>query len=240
MRRIEFDTSGDVSQYGLNGWFDSFCPSNGIADSLNKKTKSVLAEKAEWDKKYNALKNGQQASEWASLKKEIARLEQLIQKEKLALQQEQGIADALGLGAWCNGAVSRRKKAEAALRDAEKALGTIKGAYQTLEKQQTEGIARASEVIEENQKTLESLKKQIAAVKQKVADYKAKRDAEKIAKEAQAKADLANAKKVNTAGFLTKENTPWIVGGVLLTGTAIYLATKKKGKRKSNIKKVQA
>jgi len=243
MNRIEFNTSGDVNRpqnYGLNGWFSGFCPSNGIADRLNKQAKSVLAEKTEWEKKYAALENGQQASEWVSLKEEVARLEKLIQQEKQALQQEQGIAEALGLGAFCNGAVSRRKKAEAALRDAENALGTVKGAYETLERQQKEGIARASEVIETNNQTLEALKQQVAAVKQKVANYKAQRDAEKAAKEAQAVADTNGVKKINTAGFLSKENAPLVIGVVLLSGTALYLYNQKKGKRKSNIKKVTA
>ncbi len=244
-RIVEFNTSGDVNRpqnYGLNGWFSGFCPSNGIAKRLNKQTQSVLAEKTEWEKKYAALENGQQASEWASLKEEVARLEKLIQQEKQALQQEQGIADALGLGAWCNGAVSKRKKEEAALRDAENALGTVKGAYETLERQQKDGIARASEVIEASNQTLEALKQQVSGVKQKIANYKAQRDAEKAAKEAQAAnaTQLVEGKKINTAGFLSKENAPIVIGGVLLAGTALYLYNKKKEKRKSNIKKVTA
>lgn len=234
---IEFNTVNDVNRNALNGWFDGFCPSNGIADKNNKKVKSTLAEKGEWDKRYTALKNGQQASEWAELKKEVARTQQLIDEETQKLNQEKGIADALGLGAWCNGAVSRRKKSEAALSSAQKALGLIKGSYQTLERQQKEGITRASEVIESNKKTLEVLKQQLAAVKQKIAAYKAQRDAEKIAKE-KAAIEAANSKKISQAGFLNKENMPLVIGGVLLAGTALYFSNKKKGK--SNIKKVQA
>lgn len=241
-RKIEFNTDRGSTSYqdvALAGWFSGFCPSNGIADRLNKKAKSILAEKSEWDKKYTDLENGRQAIEWADLKKEVARLEKLIQDEKLKLQQEQGIADSLGLGAWCNGAVSRRKKAEAALSAAVKALGTIKGSYQTLERQQKEGIAKASEVIESSTKTLESLIQQVQSVKQKIAEYKAQRDAEKIAKEAQIAAEANNPKKINTAGFISKENAPLVVGGLVLVGTVLYFSNKKK-ERKSNLKKVKA
>ncbi|TDQ22757.1 hypothetical protein [Tenacibaculum caenipelagi] len=243
---IEFNTDGNVRRpvyYGLNGWFDGFCPSNGIADKLNKQARSALAEKAEWDARLTELENGQQASEWASLKQEVARLENLIQKENQELQKENAIAEALGigLGAWCKGAVAKRQKAETALKDAQSALGTVKGAYETLERQQKEGIARASEVIESSNATLESLKQQVATVKEKIAVYKAERDEERALKEAQIAAETAeNEKKINAAGFLTKENAPVVIGVVLLAGTGIYFYNKKKSKGKSNIKKVTA
>lgn len=244
-KEIEFNTGVDTSpnyQKGMAGWFSGFCPSNGIADSKYKQTNSVHAEKLEWDKKYASLQNGNQAAEWADLKNEVARLEKLIQEEKTVLSQENSIADALGLGslsAWCNGAVSRRKRAEAALSQAQKELGIIKGSYQTLEKQQKEGIAKASEVIVANTKTLEGIKQQIKVVRQKIAEYKAQRDAEKIAKQAQVAAEANNPKKINTAGFLSKENAPLVVGGLVLVGTVLYFNNKKK-ERKSNLKKVKA
>lgn len=242
MREIKFNTSNPSGvQRGLNGWFSGFCPSNGIANAKNKQANSTIAEKKEWQNKYNSLRNGQQASEWGDLKNEVTRLEKLIQEEKITLQQEKDVADALGLGAWCNGAVSKRKRAEAALSAAQRALGIVKGSYQTLERQQKEGIKRASEVIVVNKKTLESIKQQVQVVKQKVADYKVKRDEEKLAKEAQAAADLNSEKKINTASFLSKENTPLIIGGIAIVGAVVYFTNKnKKQKRKRNIKKVKA
>lgn len=236
---IEFDT-GVTQQGSLNGWFSGFCPSNGIADKNNKKVKTVLAEKAEWDKKYTSLENGQQASEWGDLKNEVARTQQLIDEEKRNLQQEKSIADALGLGAFCNGAVSKRKKSEKALSDAEKSLGEIKGAFEVLERQQKEGISRASEVIETNNATLQALKSEVSAVKGKITAYKAQRDAEKIAKEQQALADAKDPKKISQAGFLSKENAPLVIGGLLLAGTVIYFTNKKKEAKKRKIKKVTA
>lgn len=244
---IEFNTGNDFRQQppALNGWFSGFCPSNGIADRLNKQTHSALVEKKRWDSAYARLANGEEASEWADAKREILHTEKIIEEEKLKLKQEQEISIGLGLGAWCNGAVSKRKKAEASLRAAENALGTIKGSYETLKRQQTDGIKRSSEVILANNKTIESIRKQTEVVKVKIAKYKAERDAEKVA---QAKADTEAAsvaagavKKINTAGFVSKENLPLIAGGVLLVGVAVYLNNrKKKGKRKSNIKKVAA
>lgn len=235
MKRLEFDSVG--SHTGLGGWFDGFCPSNGIADKAIKARKSVEAETAEWQKKYNLLKSGTQANEWADLKSEVARTEKEIQAEKQKLSQENAIADALGigLGAFCNGAVSRRKKAEAALRDAEKSLGVIKGSYQTLEKQQREGIAKASQVIEQNNATIESLRKQVEAVKVKIANYKAQRDAEKQAL-ANENAAADSSVKINKASFLSKDNLPLVIGAALLTGGIIYAVKVKKGKK--TVKKI--
>lgn len=64
----EFDTL-NKHPVALHGWFDSWCPSNGIADRLNNQAKGVWAQKDEWDAKMNNLKNGRQAAEWESLKK---------------------------------------------------------------------------------------------------------------------------------------------------------------------------
>ncbi|CAA0177273.1 conserved hypothetical protein [Tenacibaculum maritimum] len=231
----EFDTINIYPAYGLHGWFDGFCPSNGIADRLNNQAKGVWAQKAEWDKKYEVLKNGKQAAEWESLKKEVRRLEEEIKAEQQKLAQEEGIADALGLGAWCNGAVSRRKKAEESLRNAEKSLGHIKGAFQTLERQQTEGIKGASTVIAENEKKLLAIKKSITVVKQKIARYKAERDhkAQQAAANATA-AQASKARKNDLVGKL-KENAPLIIGGIALLTAVVYV---KKSQSKTAVKSV--
>lgn len=228
-----FNSSG-----GLSGWFDGFCPSKGIAEDTERKTRNVLAEKKSWDAAYNHIKNGAQAAEWADLKIEIADSEKIIKLEKQKLQQEKEIASSLGLGAFCNGAVSRRKKAETSLRSAENSLGQIKGAYNTLQRQQTDGIRRASEVIITNKKTIEDLKKQIVVVKQKIATYKAERDKIKLENEAALKS--ANAPvKTKVTNFFSKENLPLIGGIIFGTGVIIYLRTKKKKNNKGKVKKVE-
>ena len=221
----EFDTIGTHVPYGLYGWFDGFCPSNGIASRLNNQAKGVWAQKAEWDNKYKALQNGRQAAEWESLKKEVRRLEQAIKAEQQQLAQEEGIADALGLGAWCNGAVSKRKKAEESLRNAEKSLGHIKGAFQTLEPQQTQGIKEANAVIKANQQKLNAIKQSIVQVKQKIAKYKAERDHEKAQAANATPAEVSNANKKRIAG-IAKENAPLILGGLALLGAVVYLNKK--------------
>lgn len=228
---------------GLAGWFDGFCPSNGIADDLNRKRAGVVKQTEEWQAKYDALENGTQASEWADLKQEVARLEEIVKEEKRKLGQEKGVADALGLGAWCNGAVSKRKKAETALRDAENALGQIKGAYETLENQQTEGIKEANRVIVDYKKVIETIQKETEVVKQKIAKYKAQREADKIAQQSQANVDANAPKKLNMAGFASKENLPMLLGGVLLLGTVVYFNKKNKelkAVKKTRVKKVTA
>lgn len=223
----EFDTINEYRPYALNGWFSGFCPSNGIADRLNNQARSVWAQKSEWDRKYNALKNGKQAAEWESLKKEVRRLEQEIKIEQQKLTQENGIADALGLGAWCNGAVSRRRKAQESLNNAQKSLGHIKGAFQTLERQQAQGIKEANKVIAENQKKIAVIKKQIVTVKKKIADYKAERDnkAKKVVNPTPVA--VHNAKTKSVVGKL-KENAPLIIGGLAVLSAVVYM-NKNKG-----------
>ena len=228
----EFDTINKSPTRGLNGWFDGFCPSNGIADRLNNQAKGVWAEKAEWDRKMEALKNGKQAAEWESLKKEVRRLEEEIKSEQIKLNQEQGIADALGLGAWCNGAVSKRKKAEESLRSAEKSLGEIKGAFETLEEQQRGGITTANQVIASNRTKLEAIKGQIVVLREKIARYKAERDNKVVATSTDNPISLQNAKTKSIIGKL-KENALPIAGGLALVGALVYVQmSKPKRKRK--------
>ncbi|MGG8495953.1 LPXTG cell wall anchor domain-containing protein [Tenacibaculum sp. TC6] len=206
----------------LAGWFDGFCPSNGIADDLERKARDINAQKAEWDKKYKALETGARAAEWAELKKDIIELEDKVEKLTLELQKEQGIIDALGigLGAWCNGAVTRRRNAENALRQAEQALGQIKGAYLTLEKQQNEGIKIGGENIVKLKETIKELENKILAAQQKIAAYKANRDNKTVSED---QADKNSAIK----GQL-KENAPLIIGGIALLGLAFYVVKNKK------------
>lgn len=220
----EFDTINRSPTTGLHGWFDSWCPSNGIADRLNNQARGVWAQKSEWDKKMQNLKNGKQAAEWESLKKEVRRLEQQIKNEQIQLNQEQGIADALGLGAWCNGAVSRRKKAEESLRNAEKSLGEIKGSFQTLERQQRQGIKNANQVIASNRTKLEAIKGKIVVLREKIAKYKAERDHKARIKASQNAKAKENAKKKSMVGKL-KENALPILGGLALVGAFVYVQT---------------
>lgn len=230
MKVVEFDTGIVARNNGLNGMFDSFCPSNSIASKLNKKRQSVLAEKLEWDDKFKELENGQRASEWADLKGEVQRTQLLIDSERALLDQEKAISEALGLGAWCNGAVSKRKKAEASLSDAEKSLGEIKGAFEVLERQQKEGIERASEVIDSNNEVLRVLKLELSSIKAKIENHKAQRDAEKRAEDKQKMLEAQQVQKTGKIGFLKKENAPLIVGGVLLVGAVVYFSVKKNKK----------
>ncbi len=228
----KFDLPTGYNAKPLGGWFDGFCPSNGIANSLEGKAKNARAEKAQWDKKYNALKTGSQAKEWAELKKDIAELEDKIEKLTLELQKEEGIIDALGigLGAWCNGAVSRRKRAETALRDAERALGIIKGSYTTLQRQQNDGIRLGNQNLAKLKNTIKEKEQQIAAAKQKIAAYKAKRDNEAASQNQEDKNKALKGK------FM--ENAPVIAGVLGLGALAIYMAKNKK--KKSAPRKVVA
>ncbi|MFL0083686.1 hypothetical protein V2647_06825 [Tenacibaculum maritimum] len=230
------------SPNSLGGWFGGFCPSNGIADRLNKQSAGVRAQKLEYDKKLNALKNGEQAAEWENLKKQVKKLDDELKDLNRNLEKERAIASAIGatsgLGAWCNGAVSRRKKAEASLRDAEKALGIVKGALDILQKQQTQGIKEAGAVIKENQQKIEAVKQEIRKVQTSIEVYKAKRDNERkeLAQNAEAK---KAAGKSDIMGKI-KENAPLIIAGtVVVAAAAIYLKKGKKTK-KSTPKAVEA
>lgn len=231
----EFDTINSYPAYALRGWFDGFCPSNGIANDLNRKAQGVWAQKKEWDSKYNALKNGKQAIEWEALKKEVRRLEEEIKAEQIKLNQEKGISEALGLGAWCNGAVSKRKKAEESLRNAEKSLGQIKGAFQTLERQQTQGIREASNVIAENEKKINLIKQEIVNTRKKIKEYKAKRDNAPKPVPTNNAVAVHNAKTQSIYGKL-KENAPLIIGGLAVVSAIVYVKSQQK---KRMVKAVQ-
>jgi len=225
----------------LNGWFDGLCPSNGIADKMNKKAKGVWAQQEEYKKKLNSLKNGAQAAEWENLKKQVRKLDDDLKNYQRDLEKELAIASAIGvdttgLGAWCNGAVSKRKKAEASLREAEKALGEVKGAMQTLERQQNDGIKEAGLVIQQNQQRIEAVKNKIRAVQTKIEVFKAKRD--NAQQEITSGAGKSNAKKSDLIGQV-KENAPLIIGGLVAVGTGVYLYNNRK-KPKRVAKKVQA
>ena len=218
----------------LNGWFDGFCPSKGIAENLNRKAKGVWAEQEETQKKLEALKNGAQAGEWENLKKETRRLDDVLSNLKRDLEKELAIASAIGvdmtgLGAWCNGAVSDRKKAEASLREAEKALGEVKGAIDTLSQQQTLGIKEAGSVIKANQQHIETVKAKIRAVQVKIEAFKAKRDHDT---KSLATGDGKSEAKSDLIGTL-KENAPLILAGAVITGVVIYKVSKKSKPKKT-------
>ncbi|MCG8208352.1 hypothetical protein G1K53_12200 [Tenacibaculum finnmarkense] len=235
---------------GLNG----VCASKAIAERLEGKTRDTLSNKSEFDRKYSKLKNGRQASQWAARKATIRKLEDIIERETQKLTNEKSIAISLGLNGWfskigrglCKKNVRRRERAENSLQDAEKALGEIKGSYELLGRQQTEGLRKASEVIVVNKKTIADLETQIQAVKTKIANYKIERDnikkaeiaATKTAQTASNMVSINSAKKMNTAGFgsfLSKENLPLIIGGALLVGGVFYFKNKN-----SQVKKVVA
>lgn len=218
----------------LGGWFDGFCPSNGIADNLNRKAKSVWAKHVNAEKKLEELKRGPQANEWQAQKAILAKLEKEIKKEQLVLNQEKAIAEALGiqgLGAWCNGAVSRRRRAEVSLRNAEKALGEAKGAFEILERQQKEGLYNVGRSITKSKKTLNVLKSKIQDIKNKVARYKSERIKERKQKELAAKQNVQNVSA--SSKLLSKKNLPFVIGGVAIaTGIAVYAFGKTKNKKK--------
>ncbi|MEY8860174.1 hypothetical protein, partial [Tenacibaculum singaporense] len=110
-------------------------------------------------------------------------------------------------------------------RNAEKSLGHIKGAFQTLERQQTQGIKEANAVIKANQQKLNAIKQSIVQVKQKIAKYKAERDHEKAQAANATPAEVSNANKKRIAG-IAKENAPLILGGIALLGAVVYLNKK--------------
>ena len=221
---------------GLGGLFSGFCSSNGIANTLNKRADGVWAQHAEHKKKLEALKNGSQAAEWESLKKEVRRLAEVLEAEERNLEQERAIAAAIGLGFLCKKAISRRKQAQAALDAANKALGEVKGAFQTLQVQQTTGIKEASKVIVENQAKIDTMRAKVAETKAKIAAYKAERDNEKQAQANATQEEVSAIKKSNIMGKV-KDNAPLIIAGVAVIGAIAYA---KRNKKKTTRKKVVA
>ncbi|MCD8425752.1 hypothetical protein LNI88_11480 [Tenacibaculum dicentrarchi] len=213
----------------------AWCTSTKIADRLEGKTRDVLGRKRTADAKYKALEIGAEANQWANLEKEVERTGRIIKKLQVELQQEQTIAESLGLAAWCKKAKRRRKHAETALQSAENALGKVQGRINILKQKQTLGIERANEILASNSTIISSIKSQIQAVKTKIANYKIERDNIKKAKIAATKTasnmvSVNSGKKVNTAGFgavLSKENLPLIIGGALLIGGVTYFKNKK-------------
>ncbi|MCG8724306.1 hypothetical protein G1K53_12605 [Tenacibaculum finnmarkense] len=226
----------------LSGW----CSSSKIAGRLEGKTRDVLGRKRTADAKYKALETGAEANQWANLEKEVERTGRIIKKLQVELQQEQTIAESLGLGAFCKKAKRRRKHAETALQAAENSLGKVQGRINILKQKQTLGIDRANEILASNSTITSSIKTQIQAVKTKITNYKIERDnikkakiaATKTAQTASNMVSINSAKKMNTAGFgsfLSKENLPLIIGGALLFGGVFYFKNKN-----SQVKKVVA
>lgn len=228
----------------LNGLFDGFCPSNGIAKDLERKATEIWTIHHHEKQKLAKMKNGAKAAEWASLQKELQRLDDIVKEQERILEQEKAIAlavgaDITGLGAWCNEAVSRRRKAEESLRSAEQHLGKVRGEINTIHKQHTEGIRAASETMPKQKARIEKIKRNIAAVKKSVAVFKAKRDHERK-QAAITNQEKKEAGKTDLKEKL-KENAPWIVGGVLLaTAGVLYLRKEKKKTKKASVKKVAA
>ncbi|WP_299673275.1 hypothetical protein [uncultured Tenacibaculum sp.] len=227
----------------LNGWFDGFCPSNGIADDFTRKAKGVWAQEKNLQSQIEALKNGKQAAEWENLKNHVRKLDDELKELNRELEKEKAIAAGIGvdmtaLGAWCNGAVSRRKKAEASLREAEKALGIVKGALSTLMKQQGQGIVETAKVIQINKKKIEQVKGEIQKVQNAIEVFKAERDNER--KElAKNQTEKDKALKSDLMGKV-KDNLPLIIAGtaVIAAGVVHYRRTKKS--KKKTVKKVEA
>ncbi|MBE7646244.1 hypothetical protein F7644_09615 [Tenacibaculum finnmarkense genomovar ulcerans] len=238
-----------IRNRGLNG-----CASKDIAKRLEGQTRDALARNREWKRKYDALKNGEQASEWDALKRTMTKLEGIIKRETETLKDEKTLANSLGLNGWlskigrglCKKSVRRRERAENSLKEAVAAFSRIEGAYNDKMKEQEHGIRMASEVIVDSNNTIANLQIQIQAVKTKIANYKIERDnikkaenvATKTAQTASNMVSINSAKKMNTAGFgavLSKENLPLIIGGALLISGVVYF------KNKSNpVKKVVA
>lgn len=234
----------------LGGWFDKLCRDDKLADAANNSAKSVWNQEAASKRQLTALKNGVQASEWANLLNQIAILDAEVKKLTTSLQSEKAIANSIGvvgLGVFCKDAKSKRAKAEASLRDAERALGIVKGSMATLARQQTEGIKLASKAITTNQQKIASLKSQIENVKQAIANHKAIRENEKAEIVAQqnivsgTENTVANndAEKSDFLGKL-KENALLIsAGSAVVIAGSIWLLKRKK-RKKTITKKVVA
>ncbi len=229
MRFEEFDTA--TARTGLSGWFDGFCPSDGIADNLIKKSAGVWVKIKTAQKELEGLKNGAQSAEWEDVKNDVRRLDTELKKLQREFEQELTIASAIGvdttgLGAWCNGAVSRRKKAEASVRAAEKFYGEVSGELNTLKSQQTQGIKEASSVILQTNSKIEILKNKIQAVKTQIEIFKAKRDNQQQTLTSNSQGN-DKAKKENLEGKL-KENAPLIIAGMAILGAIVYVQNNKK------------
>ncbi|WP_275552711.1 hypothetical protein [Tenacibaculum piscium] len=245
MKYIEFDT-------GLNGGLNGACASEDYAKQNELKTRSVLAQKDEAQRKYDALKNGDLQKMWNSNLIEIANQEKVIKAEKLKLQQEKTVADSLGLG-WfgsklvknigksvCKKSIKRNERAINSLADAENLLGNIQGAYYDKFLQLKEGKIENQMIISKNKETIAQIQKELQAVKTKIANYKIERDNIKRAEaqtQAQAQANASvTAPKVNSAGILSKKNLP-ILAGVLFLGGVLYFSKNGKKPRPSKRKK---
>lgn len=223
----------------LNGWFDGFCPSNGIAENLERAANNKLVEFNNTREDLESLKNGKLQQDWENEQKQVKLLEAKVLTLQKQLKQEKAISKALGLGAWCNGAVARRKRAEITLNTIIANTNKIKGEIETLKKQQTEGLNEARKTHAQRQKEIADLSAEINRVKKKIQDYKTQRDnlkKEAVAKELQQKEnELKNEKNKLSKTRLArtvKENGFFLLGVGAVLGVVVYMGKSKKKKNK--------
>lgn len=222
----------------LNGWFDGFCPSNGIADGLERQANNKRVEFNNTKKDLERLKNGKLQQDWENEKKQVRILEAKVLKLQRDLKQEIAISKALGLGAWCNGAVARRNRAQHNLNNIIADINRVRGEIKILKKQQTEGLNEARKTHAQKQKEIADLSAEINRVKKKIQDYKVKRD--NLKKEAVEK-ELKNKEKElqQEQGKLSKtrlarsikENGFFLLGIGAVLGVVVYMGKSKKKKK---------
>lgn len=180
----EFDTIHDYPREGLHGFFDFrwACPSDGIANGLNKQSRDAQAKTKEYLRKISQIKTGYLQKEIQTEERLLIELNTKIQARKRVLQQEQAKLKASGLGAFCQGAANKRRIAERNFKEAQRLLGEAK---KDVERQTQNKKDRLTELRKLNN----AKRKELAVIEQKITqvkkDFQRLRQAEILKKKAQ-------------------------------------------------------
>lgn len=225
---MQFDNNTYTAE-SLGGWFSGFCPSNGIADRLNRQSRDADKQRKEFERKLENLKNApaqHEIQQYETMKKQK---EKELSRVKKELEQITQIAEVQGLGAWCNGAVKRRESAERKLKESQEQLGEAKERYNNLVNRHKNYLPRLRKIVDDIQNEINEVLSEIKKVKQRIEDKKKaellKQQAEqmRINKE---KLQAEASASVQTAGFGGMSmNTLLLVGAV---ATVLFIRNSKK------------
>lgn len=204
-----------------------FCPSNRIAKDNELKARTLWSVHNVHLRELESLKKGEAQKELQEAKKTTRKLNKKLLTLIEDLKKEKEIANALGLGAWCNGAVARRKRAENDVANATLQIGKIKGEIEVLRSGQTTGLDVEKKTQKTIRKEIKEKEQEIADVKAKIQEYKDKRDRQKQ-KDILNKEKTAVTKSLKTAGFGIKNNKMLLLGMVVAGATLIYYGTSEK------------
>lgn len=205
----EFDTIGDNRHTGLHGWFDFkwACPSNGIADGLNNQSATAEAQTKEYLAKVQTIKTGYLQSEIQTEEKLLVELDKKIVEKRTLLEQEQAKLKARGLGAFCQGAVTKRRNAERRLKEAQRLLGEAKKDVDRQTQNKKDRLTELRKLNDAKRKEIAVLDEKIAKSKQELAQL---RQAEILKKQAQ---EMALQKQTMLAEQTQKVQKASVLGG---------------------------